>query len=69
MRENVEYWLVVAVARSVGRLPRPLARLFSSLLAFCVYWCFGRLRRVGEQNLKMAFPLLSARTRQEFLRC
>jgi Kdo2-lipid IVA lauroyltransferase/acyltransferase len=68
MLENFEYWFVVAGARALGRLPRPIARLFSTLLAICVYWCFGRLRRVGEQNLQRAFPAISPHTRQEFLR-
>ena len=68
MLENLEYWFVVAGARMLGRLPRRIARLFSTLLAICVYRCFGRLRRVGEQNLQMALPALSASTRQQFLR-
>ncbi len=56
MRENLEYWLVVAVARVLGVLPRGMARFLSGLLAFAVYHAFGRLRRVGERNLSLAFP-------------
>jgi hypothetical protein len=36
MRENLEYWLVVAVARTLGRMPRAMARLFAEVLAFLV---------------------------------
>jgi KDO2-lipid IV(A) lauroyltransferase len=68
MRENLEYWLVVPVARGLGRLPRTLARLLASMLAFAVYWIFGRLRRVGRRNLAMALPELSARERERILR-
>lgn len=68
MLENFEYWLVLAVAHLLGRLPRPVARTFSSLLALLVYWCFARLRKVGERNLRMALPSLSDRTRRQFLR-
>ncbi len=68
MRENVEYWIVVAVARALGRLPRAVARLCSSALAFAVYWCFGRLRAVGERNLALALPTLSSQTKKKILR-
>ncbi len=68
MRENLEYWLVVAVARTLGRVPQPLARFFASCLAFAVYWTFGRLRRVGERNLEMALPDLSPAERRRILR-
>jgi KDO2-lipid IV(A) lauroyltransferase len=68
MRENLEYWLVVAVARALGLMPRAVARLFSGGLAFAVYWSFARLRRVGWRNLEMAFPEHSSRTRRAELR-
>jgi Kdo2-lipid IVA lauroyltransferase/acyltransferase len=68
MRENLEYWLVVAVARALGALPPRLARLWADGLAFAVYWLFGRLRRVGETNLKLALPELPPQTRKEILR-
>jgi KDO2-lipid IV(A) lauroyltransferase len=68
MRENLEYWLVVAVARTLGVLPRRLARLWAGGLAFVVYWLFGRLRRVGERNLELAMPELPSQTRNEILR-
>ena len=32
MRKNLEYWLVVAVARVFGLMPRGLARLLAGLL-------------------------------------
>ena len=59
MQERLEYWLVVPVARVLGRMPRSLARLWARGLAFMVYWLFGRLRRVGMRNLQMALPELS----------
>ncbi len=68
MRENLEYGLVVAVARCLGRLPRSAARLLAGFIAFAVYWCFGRLRRVGVRNLEMALPALSSTTRKGILR-
>ncbi len=68
MRERIEYWVVVAVARCLGRLPRRLARGWACILAFKVYWLFGRLRRVGVRNLEMALPELSSKTRRKILR-
>jgi KDO2-lipid IV(A) lauroyltransferase len=68
MRENLEYWLVVAVARFLGRLPRGLARLLAGMLAFGVHWGFGRLRRVGVRNLELAFPELPFEAKKRILR-
>jgi KDO2-lipid IV(A) lauroyltransferase len=68
MRENLEYWLVVAVARALGLLPRGLARLLAGLLAFAVYLSLGRLRRVGVRNLELALPGLSESERTRVLR-
>ena len=68
MRERLEYWLVIAVARTLGRMPRGLARLWAWGLAFMVYWLFGRLRRVGMRNLQMALPELSPQARKKILR-
>jgi KDO2-lipid IV(A) lauroyltransferase len=68
MLETLEYWLVVAVARGLGRTPRPVARIWASILAFKVYWLFGRLRRVGLRNLEMAMPEFSLRARKKILR-
>jgi len=68
MLEWIEYLLVVAVARLLGLLPRWMARLCAGILAFAVYCCFGRLRRVGVRNLELALPELSSRTRKRILR-
>jgi Kdo2-lipid IVA lauroyltransferase/acyltransferase len=68
MQENLEYGLVRAVAGCLGRMPRGLARLLAGCLAFAVYWCFGRLRRVGMRNLEMALPELPPKTRNEILK-
>ena len=68
MRERLEYWLVVPVARVLGRMPRGLARLWAWGLAFMVYWLFGRLRRVGMRNLQIALPELSTEARKKILK-
>ena len=68
MREDLEYGLVVAVARCLGLMPRGLARLIALWLAMAVFWCFGKLRRVGMRNLEMALPNLTPQTRKRILR-
>ena len=68
MRENIEYWLVVAIARCLGTMPRGLARFFANLLAWAVYHGFGRLRRVGQRNLELALPDQSLAERDKILR-
>ncbi len=68
MLETLEYWLVVAVATVLGRMPRALARLFARGIACGVYLSLGRLRHVGQRNLELALPNLSLATRTEILR-
>jgi KDO2-lipid IV(A) lauroyltransferase len=69
MQELIEYWLVVAVARALGWMPRGLARLLAGGLAWLVYALMGRLRRVGLRNLELALPEVgSAEKREEILR-
>jgi len=68
MRERLEYWLVMCIARGLGWMPRGLARIWANLLAFTVYRAFGRLRRVGMRNLEMALPTAGLEERQNILR-
>ena len=68
MREKLEYGVVVAVTRCLGRMPRSVARLLASLLAMATYWCLGRLREVGKRNLTMTLPELSSKARKKILR-
>jgi Kdo2-lipid IVA lauroyltransferase/acyltransferase len=68
MREKIEYWLVAAVARTLGRMPRGLARLLAGGLACAVYMALGRLRRAGTRNLELAMPELSPGERGRILR-
>lgn len=68
MQKSLEYWLVVAVARALGLVPRWLARLFAGALAFAVYHAMGRLRGVGERNLALALPDLSVEEKKRILR-
>jgi KDO2-lipid IV(A) lauroyltransferase len=68
MQAKIEYWLVVAVARVLGWMPRKLARLVAGGIAWAVYRVFSRLRHVGERNLQIALPDVSPNERAELLR-
>jgi KDO2-lipid IV(A) lauroyltransferase len=68
MQERLEYWLVTAVARTLGRLPRRLARILVRILTFACYVGLTRLRRVGERNLDLALPELSSKAKKRILR-
>jgi KDO2-lipid IV(A) lauroyltransferase len=68
MRENLEFWLVWVVARTLGWMPRGWARVLAGGLAWSVYWIDARLRRVGHRNLEMALPALSAPERDRIVR-
>lgn len=68
MNEWIEYWLVTAVARTLGRLPRALARILVRTLTWSCYLGLTRLRRVGERNLELALPHLPHSERNRILR-
>jgi len=68
MRERIEYWLVLAVARTLGRMPRGLARMVVRVLTMAAYLMLSRLRRVGERNLELALPEVSVTDRTRILR-
>jgi len=68
MKQTLEYWLVFAVARALGWMPRWLACLLAGLLARTTFLTMGRLRRVGERNLTLALPELAPDQREKILR-
>jgi len=68
MRFRLEYALVWCVVRSIGVLPRPLARAVGIGVGRVTYLLHGKLRRVGMRNLGMVFPENSTRERRKILR-
>ncbi|MFB3918387.1 MAG: lysophospholipid acyltransferase family protein [Terriglobales bacterium] len=67
MKDLLEYAPVWLIAKTLGLLPRPLARAVGIALGRIVYLLHGRLRRVGMQNLRMAFPGKTESERGEIL--
>lgn len=68
MRHRLEYLPVWLLAKSVGVLPRPLARLLCASIGLLAYALYPRLRRVGMRNLEIAFPGKTRRERRKILR-
>ncbi len=68
MRHRIEFAAVWVLVKALGALPRPLARAIAILLGLAVYRLHPRLRRVGQRNLRLAFPEKSERQRRNILR-
>jgi len=68
MRYRLEYALAWCIVKSIGALPRPVARAVGICVGQLVYLLHGKLRRVGMRNLNMAFPEKSHGEKRKILR-
>ncbi len=68
LRERLESFALRVVAGAVGRLPRSAARAVGAVLGAVAWAVLGRLRTVGLQNLKLAFPEKTEAEREATLR-
>jgi len=68
MRRKLEYAAAWPFIKTLGILPRPLARAVAIVLAQAVYLFHVRLRQVGMRNLELAFPEKSKAERARTLR-
>jgi Kdo2-lipid IVA lauroyltransferase/acyltransferase len=68
MRQRLEYALAWPFIKTLGALPRPLARAAGISLAWIVYLLHFRLRSVGMRNLALVFPERDRRARARILR-
>src|SRR5947207_14762442 len=68
MRHRLEYALAWLIVKSLGALPRPLARASGISLAWIIYLLHRRLRSVGMRNLALAYPEKSRGERAGILR-
>jgi Kdo2-lipid IVA lauroyltransferase/acyltransferase len=66
--ELLQFIVVWCVARGLGWLPRPVARLAGAVVGRAVYGLVPRLRRTGLRNLEMALPGLPVAERRRVLR-
>ncbi len=68
MRQRLEYGAAWLVIKTLGVLPRPLARAAAIALSRAVYVFHPRLRRAGMRNLALAFPEKTLHERARILR-
>jgi KDO2-lipid IV(A) lauroyltransferase len=68
MREWLEYAPVWLLAKFLGLLPRPAARVIGIGIGRAVYRLHRRLRRVGMRNLELAMPELPVGERKKILK-
>jgi KDO2-lipid IV(A) lauroyltransferase len=68
MRRKLEYAAAWPFIKILGILPRSLSRAFAISLSQIVYLLHAKLRRVGLQNLALAFPEKSEAERKRILR-
>jgi KDO2-lipid IV(A) lauroyltransferase len=67
-RQLLEFALVWFFIHILRALPRRLARAAGVAIATLAFKIISRLRQVGQQNLKIAFPQMPASERAEILR-
>jgi KDO2-lipid IV(A) lauroyltransferase len=65
---NLEYATARLLLAGFGALPQHVSLRIGSIMAGCVYYFSGRLRRTGERNLRLAFPESSLSERRRLLR-
>jgi len=68
MREWLEYAAEWTVLKTLGALPRGLARGLAAAVAFALYAMLPKLRRTAEFNLRLAFPDWDEARRNEVIR-
>ena len=68
MREWLEYAAVWTVLKTLGALPRGLARGLAAAVALALYTMLPKLRRTAEFNLRLAFPDWDEARRNEVIR-
>lgn len=65
---NLEYSIARSLVATFGVLPLRLALIVGPALGWLAYHVSGKLRRMGERNLELAFPEISRQERRRLLR-
>jgi KDO2-lipid IV(A) lauroyltransferase len=67
MRDWIEYGAARTVLAVLGHMPPRLARALCAALAALSYWVWPKLRRVGLENLTLAYPEWTPQRRRKVL--
>ena len=68
VRERLEYAAAWLLLKSIGAMPRALARFVGARTAALLFWLRPRLRAAAAENLKLAFPEWNNKQRRAAIR-
>jgi Kdo2-lipid IVA lauroyltransferase/acyltransferase len=68
VRERLEYAAAWLLLKTIGAMPRPLARFVGARTAALLLWMRSGLRRAAIENLKLAFPAWTKKQRRAAIR-
>ena len=68
MRERLEYAAVWLLLKTIGAMPRPLARFFGARTVAFLFWLRPGMRSAATENLKLAFPAWTGKQRRAAIR-
>ncbi len=67
LRQRLEYWALRGFTGMLGAVPRTVARGIGAGVGLAAYLLAGRLRGVGDSNLRLAFPEMNPHQRRNVL--
>jgi KDO2-lipid IV(A) lauroyltransferase len=68
VRERLEYAAVWLLLKTIGALPRPVARFTGACTAALLFWMRPSLRSAAAENLALAFPDWTPKQRRAVIR-
>ncbi len=68
VREHLEYAALWLLLKTIGAMPRPVARFVGARTAAVLLWMRPGLRAAASENLKLAFPEWSRKQRRAAIR-
>jgi KDO2-lipid IV(A) lauroyltransferase len=68
VRQRLEYAALWLLLKTIGAMPRPLARFVGARTAAFLFWMRPRLRGAAAENLKLAFPEWTKKQRKAAIR-
>ena len=68
MTEWLQYAVAWTFVKTLGALPRPVARWLAAAGTAALLWLRPKMRKTAEFNLRLAFPEWSAAQRRDRLR-
>jgi Kdo2-lipid IVA lauroyltransferase/acyltransferase len=68
VRERLEYLAVLLLLKTIGAMPRALARFVGAQTAAFLLWLRPGLRHAASENLKLAFPEWNSKQRSAAIR-